>query len=156
VLRNPSVDGIVILIIVLVILDPKRLTGLGEGLGQGMRQFKDVITGESEQELDRPALVETSPMPTPLSKPTEPADTLVRSTPRQGTPSLARRLGCRESTPCGSGGCGHAIAGQKAASLSSGSHRETDRGALGAGSDSPLNPREPERRRALNSPFGGR
>jgi Sec-independent protein translocase protein TatA len=92
VLRNPSVDGIVILIIVLVILDPKRLTGLGEGLGQGMRQFKDVITGESEQELDRPALVETSPMPTPLSKPTEPADTLVRSTPRQGTPGNATRM----------------------------------------------------------------
>jgi len=37
--RSPVVDGIVILIIALLILGPKRLPGLGKGLGVGMREF---------------------------------------------------------------------------------------------------------------------
>jgi sec-independent protein translocase protein TatA len=45
--RNPSTDLIVILVIVLLIFGPKRLPGLGKQLGQGMREFKDSITGDS-------------------------------------------------------------------------------------------------------------
>ncbi|MGP0049878.1 MAG: twin-arginine translocase TatA/TatE family subunit, partial [Solirubrobacteraceae bacterium] len=39
--RNPSTDLIVVLLIVLLILGPKRLPGLGKSLGQGMREFKE-------------------------------------------------------------------------------------------------------------------
>lgn len=50
--RNPATDLIVVLVIVLLILGPKRLPGLGKGLGQGMREFKEGIThgGKDEDE----------------------------------------------------------------------------------------------------------
>jgi sec-independent protein translocase protein TatA len=55
--RNPTTDLIVVLVIVLLILGPKRLPGLGRSLGQGMREFKESITGDSkDDEADRPAL----------------------------------------------------------------------------------------------------
>jgi sec-independent protein translocase protein TatA len=41
---------IIVLVIVLVIFGPKRLPGLGRSLGQGMREFKDSITGNSKDE----------------------------------------------------------------------------------------------------------
>ena len=46
--RNPLTDVIVVLVIVLLIMGPKKLPQLGRGLGQGMREFKDGITGESK------------------------------------------------------------------------------------------------------------
>lgn len=62
--RNPGIDVIVLLIIVLLILGPKRLPGLGKGLGQGMREFKEGITGESrDDDKDKPALSESRAMP---------------------------------------------------------------------------------------------
>jgi sec-independent protein translocase protein TatA len=53
VFRNPTTDLIVVLVIVLLIFGPKRLPGLGKQLGQGMREFKDSITGDSKD--DEPA-----------------------------------------------------------------------------------------------------
>jgi sec-independent protein translocase protein TatA len=41
---------VIVLVIVLVIFGPKRLPGLGRSLGQGMREFKDSITGSSKDE----------------------------------------------------------------------------------------------------------
>jgi sec-independent protein translocase protein TatA len=41
---------IIVLVIVLVIFGPKRLPGLGRSLGQGMREFKDSITGSSKDD----------------------------------------------------------------------------------------------------------
>jgi sec-independent protein translocase protein TatA len=43
----------IILLIVLVIFGPKRLPELGKGLGKGMREFKDSVTGKDDdrQEL---------------------------------------------------------------------------------------------------------
>ena len=38
-LRNPTTDLIVVLLIVLLIFGPKRLPGLGKQLGQGIREF---------------------------------------------------------------------------------------------------------------------
>jgi sec-independent protein translocase protein TatA len=45
---NPTTDLIVVLLIVLLIFGPKRLPGLGRQLGQGLREFKDSITGNSK------------------------------------------------------------------------------------------------------------
>jgi TatA/E family protein of Tat protein translocase len=55
--RNPTTDLIVVLVIVLLIFGPKRLPGLGKQLGQGLREFKDSITGDSKSSDDeqRPA-----------------------------------------------------------------------------------------------------
>jgi len=56
--RNPTTDLIVVLVIVLLIWGPKRLPGLGRQLGEGLREFKDSITGDDrdEEQTERPAL----------------------------------------------------------------------------------------------------
>ena len=41
---------IIVLVIVLVVLGPKRLPGLGRSLGTGMREFKDSVTGKNKDE----------------------------------------------------------------------------------------------------------
>ncbi len=77
--RNPTTDLIVILVIVLLIFGPKRLPGMGKQLGQGIREFKDGITGkdddknegEAEAEAERPALSESTATPAaPANTPT--------------------------------------------------------------------------------------
>ena len=57
-IKSPSTDLIIVLVIVLLIFGPKRLPGLGRHLGQGMREFKDSITGqhEDDQAESRPEL----------------------------------------------------------------------------------------------------
>lgn len=72
--RNPGIDAIVVLIIVLLILGPKRLPGIGKGLGSGMREFKEGITGESKDE-DKPALSEARATPEATPSSAEPAAT---------------------------------------------------------------------------------
>jgi sec-independent protein translocase protein TatA len=44
---------IIVLVIALLILGPKRLPAAGRSLGQGMREFKDSITGK-DTEVDEP------------------------------------------------------------------------------------------------------
>jgi sec-independent protein translocase protein TatA len=61
--RNPATDLIVILVIVLLVMGPKRLPGLGRGLGQGMREFKDGITGVFNHDDEKPELSEAAQMP---------------------------------------------------------------------------------------------
>jgi sec-independent protein translocase protein TatA len=62
--RNPYADGLIILVIVLLFLGPKRLPALGKSLGHGMREFKDGITGKSsmddDEDSDRPALTKAA------------------------------------------------------------------------------------------------
>jgi sec-independent protein translocase protein TatA len=41
---------IVILIVALLVFGPKRLPEIGRSLGKGMREFKDSITGNSDDE----------------------------------------------------------------------------------------------------------
>lgn len=45
---------VIVLVIVLLIFGPKRLPDLGRSLGSGMREFKDSVTGKSndDDELD--------------------------------------------------------------------------------------------------------
>lgn len=52
--RNPYADGLIVLLIVLLIFGPKRLPTLGRSLGQGLREFKDSITGDSRADGEEP------------------------------------------------------------------------------------------------------
>lgn len=63
--RNPAVDLLVVLLIVLLIFGPKRLPQLGKSLGHGLREFKDGITGNSspDDDEDRPELAAASVSP---------------------------------------------------------------------------------------------
>ena len=63
--RNPAVDLLVVLLIALLIFGPKRLPTLGRSLGQGLREFKDSITGDSkdEDEEGRPQITQASAKP---------------------------------------------------------------------------------------------
>jgi sec-independent protein translocase protein TatA len=38
----------IVLVIALVVFGPKRLPELGNGLGRGMREFKETVTGEKK------------------------------------------------------------------------------------------------------------
>lgn len=84
--RNPTTDLIVVLVIVLLIFGPKRLPGLGKQLGQGMREFKDSITGDSKHDDDsseRPELTQATANPTPVAGSAQPQK--VESTPASGS-----------------------------------------------------------------------
>ena len=83
--RNPTTDLIVVLVIVLLILGPKRLPGLGKSLGTGMREFKDSITGESKDEdEERPAISAGNSEPVP----TQPAHQVpAQQVPAQPAPA---------------------------------------------------------------------
>ena len=55
---------VVVLVIALVVLGPKRLPGAGKAVGKGIREFKGALGGTAADELDddpaasvRPALV---------------------------------------------------------------------------------------------------
>jgi sec-independent protein translocase protein TatA len=64
--RNPTTDLIVVLVIVLLIFGPKRLPGLGKQLGQGLREFKDSVTGgdsDADESESRPEIARTSAPP---------------------------------------------------------------------------------------------
>ncbi len=42
----------IVLIIALMVFGPKRLPELGHGLGRGMREFKESVTGEKEDAVE--------------------------------------------------------------------------------------------------------
>ena len=73
--RNPYADGLIVLVIVLLFFGPKRLPTLGRSLGQGLREFKDSITGDSKDEVvsERPELTAASapPVAAPTTAPSE-------------------------------------------------------------------------------------
>jgi sec-independent protein translocase protein TatA len=85
--RNPTTDLIVVLVIVLLILGPKRLPGLGKSLGTGMREFKDSIGGDSKDDDEqRPAISASTPSSEPAqSTPAEQAPTADRGSAEVGS-----------------------------------------------------------------------
>ncbi|MDQ6607495.1 MAG: twin-arginine translocase TatA/TatE family subunit [Actinomycetota bacterium] len=59
--RNPIVDALVVLVIVLLFFGPKRLPELGRSLGSSLRGFKDEITsGSDDADGERPELTRAS------------------------------------------------------------------------------------------------
>ena len=48
---------VVVLVIALIVLGPKRLPDAGKSVGKGLREFKDAITGGSTD--DEPARIAT-------------------------------------------------------------------------------------------------
>jgi sec-independent protein translocase protein TatA len=51
---------LIVLVILLVIFGPKRLPGIGRSVGEGMREFKDSVTGKAGRD-DEPARPELEP-----------------------------------------------------------------------------------------------
>jgi sec-independent protein translocase protein TatA len=41
----------IVLVIALIVFGPKRLPELGNGLGRGLREFKETVTGEKKDEV---------------------------------------------------------------------------------------------------------
>jgi sec-independent protein translocase protein TatA len=98
--RNPTTDLIVVLVIVLLVLGPKRLPGLGKSLGTGMREFKDSITGDSKDEdEERPAISAGNSEPVP-TQPAQPAP--VQQVPPQQAPPQPAPAADRSSAEVGS------------------------------------------------------
>jgi sec-independent protein translocase protein TatA len=83
-IKSPSTDLIIVLVIVLLIFGPKRLPGLGRQLGQGMREFKDGITGHSKEDEDesRPEITAASGSSAPQGAPADRQSAEVGSQPR--------------------------------------------------------------------------
>jgi sec-independent protein translocase protein TatA len=75
--RNPYADGLIVLVVLLLFFGPKRLPTLGRSLGQGLREFKDSITGNSsDDDDDRPEITKVSAaadVAAPESAPAPPA-----------------------------------------------------------------------------------
>jgi sec-independent protein translocase protein TatA len=46
---------IIVLVVALLILGPKRLPAAGRSLGQGLKEFKDGITGRTDTQSELPA-----------------------------------------------------------------------------------------------------
>jgi sec-independent protein translocase protein TatA len=45
-------EMIIVLVIALIVLGPKKLPEVGRSLGNGMREFKDSISGDSKRDDD--------------------------------------------------------------------------------------------------------
>jgi sec-independent protein translocase protein TatA len=51
----------IVLIIALLVFGPKRLPELGRSLGHGIREFKGSLSGEHDEEDDKPKLSPSEP-----------------------------------------------------------------------------------------------
>ena len=68
---------IVILVIALLVLGPKKLPEVGKSLGKGMREFKDSISGHGNDHADEPALPREPRAPAQVGAPPAPLETPV-------------------------------------------------------------------------------
>jgi sec-independent protein translocase protein TatA len=74
----------IVLVIALIVFGPKRLPELGRSLGTGMREFKDSITGNSDDEEKREeqAKLEVQAAEPQPREANEPADAEVVAEPK--------------------------------------------------------------------------
>jgi sec-independent protein translocase protein TatA len=89
---KPWLDAIIVLLVVLLFFGPKRLPSLGRSLGEGMREFKDSITGHSspdDEDADRPAVTEASAAPVAAAAPAPPAAPAASTAPAPPAPAEA-------------------------------------------------------------------
>jgi sec-independent protein translocase protein TatA len=63
----------IVLVIALLVFGPKRLPELGSSLGRGMREFKDSITGndDDDDKADQAKLEMQASRPQPAAEPVE-------------------------------------------------------------------------------------
>jgi sec-independent protein translocase protein TatA len=54
---------IVILVIALIVLGPKRLPEVGRSVGKGMREFKESLSGNADDDDDEPTADDRSTRP---------------------------------------------------------------------------------------------
>ena len=66
---------ILILLLALLLFGAKRLPEIGRSMGQGMREFKDSVTGASKQVDEIRAELDTGPLDTGPVETTSPATT---------------------------------------------------------------------------------
>ena len=55
----------IVLIIALIVFGPKRLPELGRSLGNGLREFKDSISGKNDEEAEQAKLEVSASQPQP-------------------------------------------------------------------------------------------
>ena len=70
-------EVILVLVVALLFLGPKRLPEAGRSLGRGIREFKDGITGgkdDDEDDAERPALSQSTAQPAPVSPAAAPSE----------------------------------------------------------------------------------
>ena len=70
---KPLWDLLIVVLILLLFFGPKRLPALGRSLGEGMREFKDSITGKSKQSEDEQPQITAATTPPASGQPAEPA-----------------------------------------------------------------------------------
>jgi sec-independent protein translocase protein TatA len=80
---KPYWDLLIVVLILVLFFGPKRLPQLGRSLGQGMREFKDSITGKSKDE-EHPELNAATEVPTAPQAAREPAQPASVSGPADG------------------------------------------------------------------------
>lgn len=69
---------LIVLVIALVVLGPKKLPEVGRSLGRGIREFKDGVTGKEDEHSSPPVgALQAPPPPSPAytPPPAEPAHT---------------------------------------------------------------------------------
>ncbi len=88
--RSPYADALIVVLVLLLFFGPKRLPALGKSLGQGMREFKDSISGRSKNSDDdeHPELEAATPAPAD-GAPEQPAPAATQPAPVQAQPQQA-------------------------------------------------------------------
>jgi sec-independent protein translocase protein TatA len=82
---------VVVLIIAVVVVGPKKLPQLGKSLGSGMREFKDSLTGKSnDDDDDRAAPPAQRPTPSELDPTAAEPEVVTGETRREDQPASHR------------------------------------------------------------------
>lgn len=93
---KPWADVLIVLLVVVLFFGPKRLPQLGKSLGQGLKEFKDGITGShNDEDGERPALTQATSAEE-LGAVDRPATVGAQQTPPSAVPAQ------RESSEVGS------------------------------------------------------